>query len=106
MTERVKTSDLHVATVLFNFIKDEVLPGTGLSTDQFWGAFSTIVHDLGPHSRQLLEKRDLLQSQIDEWHRHNRAKPFDTSAYQRFLQDIGYLHAEGPDFTIGTQNVD
>ncbi|MCR4378644.1 MAG: malate synthase G, partial [Rhodospirillales bacterium] len=106
MTERVKTNDLHVATVLFNFIKDEVLPGTGLSADQFWGAFSAIIHDLGPRSRQLLEKRDLLQRQIDDWHLHNRAKPFDASAYQRFLQEIGYLHAEGPDFTIGTQNVD
>jgi len=106
MTERINTSNLLVAKVLFDFIKNEALPGTGLTADRFWTAFAGIVHDLMPRSRQLLEKRDLLQSQIDDWHQHNRAKPFSAQAYRQFLHDIGYLQPQGDDFTIGTQNVD
>ena len=52
-----------------------------------------------------MAKRDAIQQQIDVWHRDNPGK-FSFSAYKEFLQDIGYLVPEGPDFKVSTQNVD
>jgi malate synthase len=98
--------DLHVAEVLYTFIKDEALPGTEISPEDFWAGFSDIVHDMAPRYHLLMEKRDIIQGEIDAWHVRNRSKPFDAQAYQQYLQDIGYLSAEGADFDIGTKNVD
>jgi malate synthase len=59
-----------------------------------------------PDNRQLLEKRERMQAQIDEWHHRHHGKPFDLDAYKAFLTEIGYLLPEGEDFTIATDNVD
>ncbi len=53
-------------------------------------------------NRALLETRDRMQAQIDDWHRARRGQPQDAAAYRAFLQEIGYLLPEGPDFTIRT----
>ncbi len=95
---------LKVEQILERFIENEVLPGTGIATEQFWKGFSAVVHDLAPKNRSLLQKRDALQARIDEWH---RAHPGASIAAQKaFLEEIGYLLPEGPDFTIDTTNVD
>ena len=52
-----------------------------------------------------LVKRDAIQQQIDNWHKQNGAAT-DAAAYRAFLEEIGYLVPEGPEFTIGTKNVD
>ena len=59
-----------------------------------------------PSTRHLLERRDQLQRDIDEWHRARRGQPFDVAAHEAHLVKLGYLVPEGPDFHIGTQNVD
>eukprot|EP01012_Entosiphon_sulcatum_P050054 TRINITY_DN68811_c0_g1_i1.p1 TRINITY_DN68811_c0_g1~~TRINITY_DN68811_c0_g1_i1.p1 ORF type:complete len:727 (-),score=133.13 TRINITY_DN68811_c0_g1_i1:43-2223(-) len=82
------------------------LAGTGITADQFWQGFSAIVTDLAPKNRALLEKRDFLQRQIDEWNVLNRGKPFDVSKYKAFLHEIGYLVPEGDPFRVTTKNVD
>jgi malate synthase len=64
------------------------------------------VHDLAPKNRELLDKRDRLQAQIDAWHRERGDRHFDLEAYKEFLREIGYLLPEGPDFSVGTENVD
>ncbi|MFT3670800.1 malate synthase G [Aestuariivirga sp.] len=95
---------LKVDQLLERFIENEVLPGTGLAPDHFWKGFSALVHDLAPRNRALLQKRDALQAKIDAWH---RAHPGAGIAAQKdFLEEIGYLLPEGPDFTIDTTNVD
>lgn len=33
---RVRVGTLEIAAVLFDFVNDEVLPGTGLTRDRFW----------------------------------------------------------------------
>ena len=106
MTERVRAGGLQVAPVLYDFINDEALPGTGVSPDQFWAGLDAIVHDLAPINRDLLAKRDRMQAEIDRWHRENRGKGFGFDAYRKFLRGIGYLLPEGPDFSVGTSNVD
>src|SRR5690242_6928030 len=104
--DRVEAFGLKVAGPLYDFIKAEALPGTGVTQDAFWRGFAALVTDLAPHNKVLLEKRDALQQQIDAWHLAHRAKPIDMAEYTGFLRGIGYLEPEPPDFSIATNNVD
>ncbi|WP_420859385.1 malate synthase G [Marivivens marinus] len=106
MTDRIEKHGLQVAAQLAQFIDDAALPGTGVDPDAFWQGFSALVHDFGPRNRALLDKREALQSQIDDWHIAHRGKPHDHEAYKAFLTEIGYLLPEGADFEIDTANVD
>ena len=102
---RVQHSGLQIADVLYRLVNDEVAPGTGISSDTFWSAFADILKDLAPKNRELLQKREQIQAQIDEWHRAN-AGSFDATAYKAFLQEINYLLPEPADFSVATENVD
>ncbi|MDD7814610.1 malate synthase G [Mycobacterium sp. CSUR Q5927] len=106
MTDRVSVGDLRVARVLYDFITDEALPGTGVDPDSFWAGVDKVVTDLTPKNAELLARRDDLQAQIDKWHRHRVIEPLDTEAYRAFLTEIGYLLPEPEDFTITTAGVD
>ncbi|HZQ30863.1 MAG TPA: malate synthase G [Mycobacterium sp.] len=106
MTERVATGNLRVAKVLYDFINNEALPGTGIDSDSFWAGVDKVVTDLGPRNSELLARRDDLQAQIDKWHRQRVIEPIDADAYERFLVDIGYLQPEPDDFKVTTANVD
>ncbi len=97
---------LQVATVLANFIEREVVPGTGVDGAKFWSGLEQTLEALAPRNRELLEKRDAIQADLDAWHRARRGKPHDPAAYRAHLEAIGYLVPEGPDFTIDTENVD
>lgn len=105
MIQRTEVNGLKVATELFTFVNEEVLPGTGVSTDTFWSSFASIIHDLAPRNRELLAKRDQIQEQMDEWYRAHQ-DGYDFAEYKAFLKEIGYLVEEGPDFKITTSNVD
>lgn len=106
MTDRVSVGDLRVARVLYDFITDEALPGTGIDPDSFWAGVDKVVTDLTPKNQELLARRDDLQAQIDKWHRHRVIEPLDAEAYRAFLTEIGYLLPEPEDFTITTAGVD
>ena len=106
MTERIQAHGLAVARALHEFINDEALPGTGVAAERFWSALAAIIADLAPRNRALLERRAELQARIDAWHREHRAQPFDPAAYRSFLEQIGYLEPEGPDFAATTAGVD
>lgn len=101
----IKTGNLQVAEVLYDFINSEALPGSGLNREQFWAGFETLIRDFTPENRALLAKRDDLQKQIDAWHRENKNN-FDFAGYKAFLQEIGYLEPQGEDFQVATQGVD
>ena len=58
MTERTAIHRLQVATPLFRFIEDKVLPDTGVDSATFWKGFDAIVHDLAPKNAALLAERD------------------------------------------------
>jgi malate synthase len=104
MTERIQTGSLRVAKVLYDFINDEALPGTGLEAS-LWPALEAIIDDLAPQNRALLARRDEIQARIDAWYREH-AGPFDLEAHKRFLREIGYLVPEGEDFSATTAKVD
>ncbi len=106
MTERIEHSGLGIDKVLFDFINEDVLPGTDVSVDAFWGGLAAMLADLGPKNAALMATRDALQAKIDAWHRENRGKASDMAAYKAFLGEIGYLVPEGDDFQVTTANVD
>jgi len=104
MVERIETNGLNVDKELFDFINGDALPGTGIEANDFWVKFASIVADLAPKNQELLDKREDLQSKIDDWHKENTSIDFD--AYKNFLTDIGYLVPEGEKFAVDTNNVD
>ena len=106
MNERVATGGLRVAKCLHDLIKDEIAPATEVDPEAFWRALADIVRDLGPRNRTLLDRRDDLQTQIDNWHCERAAQPLDLTEYRHFLESIGYLLPAGDDFLIETENVD
>jgi malate synthase len=106
MTQMIQTGRISVAKVLYDFINDEAIPGTGLEPEQFWSSVGDIIHDMAPRNRELIAFRDTLQARIDDWHRQQRGKPVDFDAYTAFLREIAYLLPEGDDFTITTDRVD
>lgn len=106
MVERIEKQGLQVAAELVEFVEGRALPGTGVSVDAFWSGLSTLAHELGPKNRALLAKREDIQQQIDAWHMARKGQAHDAAAYKAFLEEIGYLVPEGPDFAVETANVD
>ena len=104
MTHTLTHSGLSVDTQLADFVKNQLLPGTHLNEQQFWQNFADIVQTLTPINKTLLEKRELLQQKINDYHLTN--KTWDSAKYHTFLQDIGYLVKEPANFEIETQNVE
>ncbi|WP_454166091.1 malate synthase G [Gordonia iterans] len=105
MTERVNVHGLQVAKVLYDFVNEQALPGTGVDADAFWAGAASVIDDLAPRNRELLAVRDDLQAQLDQWHRDHPGTP-DQAEYLAFLKKIGYLVEPPADFEITTDNVD
>ncbi|MEX0430176.1 malate synthase G [Spiribacter insolitus] len=105
MTERVQVAGLQVAKPLHELIGREAIAGTGVEEQAFWQGLADIVADLGPRNRALLERRETLQAQIDQWHRDNPGGHADPG-YRTYLEEIGYLQPEVGDFQVSTANVD
>lgn len=106
MTDRIEESGLLVAGELHSFVEKEALPGTGMEAKTFWSGLATLVDTYGPKIKQALAHRADLQAKIDAWHKGHPGPNYDFAKYKGFLQEIGYLEAEGPSFKIETQNVD
>ncbi|MBJ8348506.1 malate synthase G [Antrihabitans sp. YC2-6] len=106
MTERVQVGGLQVAKVLYDFVQNEALPGTGVDADAFWEGAEQLIADLAPRNRELLAKRDEIQGKLDAWHSEHPGTGYDRAAYKAFLQEIGYLLEEPAKFAISTANVD
>ena len=106
MSATVKVDPIDVDKVLYDFVVQEVLPGTGVEEQAFWKGFADLVRRLAPRNAALLRKRDELQAKIDSWHREHPGAHFDAPAYKNFLSRIGYLVPERSAFAVGTDNVD
>ena len=98
--------NLSISSELLNFVNDELLPGTGVTKENFWSGLDKCVHELAPKNRKLLEFRENLQKKIDVWHRDKKAEKIDIKEYSTFLSEIGYLKKEGEKFIIETKNMD
>ena len=108
---RVEIDDL-----LFDFVRDEVVPGTQWNAEAVFRHLGELVEEFEPRNRALLERRIEVQQQIDEYYRNKRASGWrpsreasenDAADLERFLVDIGYLQAQGPvDFEMTTPQLD
>ncbi|MDR9468264.1 malate synthase G [Marinospirillum sp.] len=105
MTDRVQTGGLQVAKELYDFVNEKAIPGSEVTSEAFWSGLDQLVHELAPRNRELLQKREDLQKQIDTWHQDNKGQ-FDFAAYKNFLKEIGYLQPEGEAFQATTTQVD
>ncbi len=106
MTTRTRMHQLDVATELFDFIEQQVLPGTGVDSAAFWRGFDAIVTDLAPKNAALLAERDRLQTELDHWHKAHPGPIRAMKAYRAFLTRIGYLVPEPATVRATTKNVD
>ncbi|PQP09335.1 malate synthase G, partial [Rhodococcus opacus] len=77
MTERVEVGGLQVAKVLYDFVNEEALPGTGVDADGFWSGAAAVIDELAPKNKALLATRDDLQARIDGWHRDRAGTVID-----------------------------
>ena len=105
MENTVEIGGLKINRELYDLVKDEIAPGTGVDPDGFWKALGKIVEDLEPKNRSLLEKRDALQQRIDAWCASRKGR-VDPKEYRAFLTEIGYLLDEGDHFEVTTHGVD
>ncbi|MGH1368779.1 MAG: malate synthase G [Maritimibacter sp.] len=106
MERRVEQFGLKIAPEIALFVEARALLKTGVKAKDFWRGFAGIVDEFAPKMRAALQTREDLQAQIDAWHIARKGQPFDADAYRGFLTEIGYLVADGADFTVDTANVD
>ena len=95
MAAFVEIGGLKVNEELYRLVADEIAPGTGVHADRFWKSLGEIVRDLGPKNRALLEKRDELQKQIDQYHRREKASPSTAEEYKPFSKTSAISIPEG-----------
>ncbi|GAE35278.1 malate synthase G [Halalkalibacter akibai] len=105
MSNYVKVKGLQVASELYQFVNEEALPNTGLTSNQFWSGLETLMKELAPQNRELLLIRERIQQQLDSWHQKNKSN-FDFNSYKSFLEQIEYLEPEVEDFQVMTKDVD
>tara|TARA_B100000902_G_C27290783_1_gene907027 strand:+ start:117 stop:2318 length:2202 start_codon:yes stop_codon:yes gene_type:complete len=109
LSQKSKTSkevSLKISPALEEFVESEVLPGLNITPAYFWKSFENILDKFYDHNAYLLNKRDLLQNQIDEWHIQRKDSGFELDEYRNFLTKIGYLYPRSKDFKIKTKDVD
>jgi malate synthase len=106
MTARTSIHRLEVATHLYDFVNNQVLPGTGVDQARFWEGFDQIVHDLAPKNAHLLSERERMQAELDKWHQAHPGPISDMAAYQSFLRKIGYLVDDPGVVKVATSKID
>jgi len=102
----VNAGGLNVDSGLYELVNEKIAPGTGVTPESFWKSLNSIVTDMVPRNKELLAKRDTIQTELNAYHSANPGPPKDMEAYKAFLTKIGYLVPEGPAFQVETFNVD
>jgi len=104
--EPITIANLRISRSLYDLVQSEIAPGTGLDPDAVWTSLGTIVKELGPENRRLLDTRASHEGRIDAWHEKRANEALDPVAYRQFLADTGYLLEEEGTLTITTEDVD
>ena len=109
-------NQVEVDDLLFDFVRDEVVPGTPWSAEAVFRHLGELVEEFEPPNRALLEKRDSVQRQIDAWYQGKHEAGWrpsqdsgeqDAADLEQFLIGIGYLQPDRPvDFDMTTPQLD
>ncbi len=102
----IKVNNLKISENLLDFINNDLLKSTNVSSENFWLGLEKSLNELVPKNKELIKFREDLQDKINDWHIKNKTKQFDLNEYKKFLLEINYLKKEGPDFKIKTENID
>jgi malate synthase len=97
------SSGILIHKTLATCIHSDVLPGSGVTPEGFWGLLQMVIRKFSRENEELLAIRDQLQAKIDNWYRSGR--PGDQI---EFLRSIGYL-VKSPacsDICISTTHLD
>ena len=86
MTDYLEKSGVKISDVLYSFVKNRALDGTGLVLDAFWQGLSDLITDLAPTNRMILGKRSDMQAKIDAWHLAHRDALLDHEANKAFFE--------------------
>ncbi|MGY4396293.1 malate synthase [Sphingomonas sp. UYAg733] len=100
MPNMLDRAGLSVAEPLARFVESKLLPGLQIDAGDWWRGVADIFARLTSANRDLLAKRESLQTSIDA--RYVAGEPVD----EAFLRGINYLVPEPAPFTIGTTHVD
>jgi malate synthase len=103
---RVRSGALEIAAVLFDFVNDEVLPGTGVTRAEFWRGLEATLAAFSARNTALLAKRDELQRRIDDCWLRDRSTLLDPVRHEHYLRHIGYLLEQPTDLRVDTANSD
>ena len=103
MSDIVEAEGLKISKPLYDFIEDAAA-GAGLTAEAFWGVVARIATAHTGTNEKLLERREVLQAEIDRW--YGTDGPKGPAEQEAFLREIGYIVPEGPDFEIETSGVD
>ena len=57
----IEKNGLKINTKLFDFVNNEIIPGTNIKSEEFWTNFGKIVHELTPINKKLIQKREDIQ---------------------------------------------
>jgi malate synthase len=107
LEEKLSTNaSLKVTNELKDFLENEVLDGLDIAPENFWSSFEEIVNNFSSRNKTLLEKREDIQSKIDQWHLKRKDVEHNHEEYKKFLEDIGYIAPRSSNFSIATDNVD
>jgi len=97
---------LKIGEPLHRALTDEILPGSGVASDDFFAGLAALIDTFASRNAALLAEREQIQADIDKWHKAHRSTPIDGAAYRGFLEELGYLVPPGEPFEVGTENVD
>ena len=67
----IKINNLQVSKKLSNFVNDELLKNTNISSENFWLGLEKTLDALAPKNKELIKFREELQKKIDDWHINN-----------------------------------
>jgi malate synthase len=76
---------------LYQVVEQDILPQSGITSDQFWTSLGNIIVDFSPENEALLRTRDALQARIDAFLLTRRGKQWDQALYTAKLAEMGYL---------------
>ena len=115
-TVTLADAPVEIEELLYAFVRDEVVSGTGWTADQVFKMLGDLVQEFDPKNRELLAKRADRQSKIDEyyigkrkagWAPTSESAAEDATDFERFLIENGYLDPESPiGFTMTTPQLD
>ena len=74
--EYIEIENIKIAKPLYDLVEQEIIPNTGINTNHFWTSFGSIINDLEPDNRSLLNKRTDIQNNINSWHDNQKSKRF------------------------------